>query len=55
MNRKLVLELSFNFLTLLSFIGLDCAARVLIDSSGAEVLDCGSEKENTSIASLRIS
>jgi hypothetical protein len=34
MNRKLVLELSFNFLTLLSFIGLDCGARrVLVGRS----------------------
>jgi hypothetical protein len=34
MNRKLVLELSFHFLTLISFIALDCGARrVLVGRS----------------------
>jgi hypothetical protein len=34
MSGELVLELSFNFLTLISFIGLDCGARrVLVERS----------------------
>ena len=54
MSGELVLELSFNYLTLISFIGLDCGARRGL--VGRAIVQGQREGEHPHhIASLRIS